>query len=196
MTLKDILRDAAVVVVAIALVFTLLHFSKGNGKTPLLGAVGSLLAENYIPYVRLNGGYNSADPMTVSGAFTASGATTLSGATSLTSTFTLGSSGTAQANQISITCAPLANNSIVASSTGYAYCTGVTGVTSSDNVLAQFASSTAFRVYTADNFWVVGAKASTTAGAIDLTIYNGTGVAAVPSAAGRAGSTTVIWASH
>lgn len=112
------------------------------------------------------------------------------------STFQLGSSGTVQTNQITTTCAAKADNSITATTTGYAYCTGVTGVTSADNIIAQFATSTAGYVFTTDNFYVVSAKASSTAGAIDLLVYNGTGKTQAPSVAGRTASTTVIWASH
>lgn len=111
------------------------------------------------------------------------------------STFKLGSGGTAQANQVRTTCSPKADVSIAASTTGYAFCTGVTGVTSADNVLAQFATSTAGFVMN-DNWYVVGAQSSTTAGAIDLEVYNASGKAQAPSASSRTGSTTVISAGH
>ena len=107
----------------------------------------------------------------------------------------VGSSGTAQVNQVSKTCSPIADNSITATTTGYAYCLGVTGVTSADNVLAQFATSTV-GIGLGDVWTVVSAKASTTAGAIDLLVYNGTGKSQAPSASGREASTTVIWAFH
>lgn len=112
-------------------------------------------------------------------------------------TMQVGSSGTAQTNQVTATCAMKADVSITASSTGYAFCTGVTGVTSSDYVLSQFATSTTLgATVVSDNFWIVSAKASSTAGAIDFLIYNGSGRSVAPSAAGRAASTTAVFASH
>lgn len=94
------------------------------------------------------------------------------------------------------TCVVKADGSITATTSGYAYCTGVTGVTSSDNVLAQFATSTANWVLGSDAFNIVSAKASTTAGAIDFLIANWTGKNAAPSAVGQAASTTVIYVFH
>jgi hypothetical protein len=93
MTTKDkIFFGAAVVVVAIVAVFSVLHFFKGNGGAPMLGAAQGLLAENYIPYVSINTGYNSAYGITTTGALAAA-ATTLTGtltgvAATLTGTLT------------------------------------------------------------------------------------------------------------
>lgn len=72
----------------------------GNGY----GAVGNMLAEDYIPYVQYNQGFNTAKGITNSGAFTQSGASTISGAVSLTSSLTVGSSGTALTYVKSGTC--------------------------------------------------------------------------------------------
>lgn len=122
--------------------------------------------------------------------------TTISNKWKFTNTIQVGSSGTAQSNQVTATCAAVLNSSITASSTGYGYCTGVTGVTSSDNVLAQFSTSTLGALLPAEGFWITSAKASSTSGAIDFIIYNGSGATAVPSAVGQIGSTTVIHASN
>lgn len=111
------------------------------------------------------------------------------------STFKLGSSGTVQANQVSTTCAMKANLSTTATTTNYAFCTGVTGLTSSDNVIAQFASSTGATAL-ADNWVIVSAKASTTAGAVDFAVLNLTGGTATQSAVSKIGSTTALWISH
>jgi hypothetical protein len=150
------------------------------------------LLNNEVEEIELAG--STSDSWSVGGTFTATGASTLTGGV------TVGSSGTAQTSQITTTCAPILDNSIAATSTGYGYCTGVTGVTSSYNVIASFATSTPVGdgwVQSTDNFWIVSAKASTTAGAIDLQIYNGTGAAKAPSALGaRTGSTTAIHASY
>lgn len=56
---------------------------KTNGAHPSFGAVGNLLAENYIPYVLYNGGFNTAKDLTVSGATTLSGTNVFSGATTI-----------------------------------------------------------------------------------------------------------------
>lgn len=108
----------------------------------------------------------------------------------------VGTSGTAQVNQVTTTCAMQANLSIAATSTGYAFCTGVTGVTSADNIVAQFASSTGALNLNTDNWVISSSKASTTAGAIDFVLLNLTGLARTPSASSRIGSTTSIFASH
>ncbi len=118
-----------------------------------------------------------------------------SGNLTTTGTETIGASGTAQANQVVTSCSMVANLSIVASSTGYADCVGVTGVTSSDNVLASFASTTG-TLAQKDNWQIISAKASTTAGAIDFVLYNETGANAVPSAVSKIASTTSIFAGH
>lgn len=140
-------------------------------------SAGNLLIENYIPYVLYNGGINTAKDINITGGFT------------------LGSSGTTQVNQIVGSCAMKADVSIAATTTGYAYCTGVTGVTSSDTVVANFASSTGAIAY-ADNWIITNAKASTTAGAIDFVLFNLTGTANVPSVVSKIGSTTAIRAAH
>lgn len=124
------------------------------------------------------------------------GTSAFAGAMALTSSFKLGASGTSQVNQITTSCSPIANVSITATTSGYAYCLSVTGVTSSDNVIAQISTSTLGWVLGSDAWYVVSAKASTTAGAIDFFLANWTGKTAVPSAVGRAASTTSIIASH
>jgi hypothetical protein len=182
MSIKDILKIG--VVAGVVAILGLLGLQKLSTPSSLGGAAGGLLIENYIPYVMTNGGINSAKPITTSGAL------------STTGTLQVGSAGTQQSNQINTTCSPKADVSIAATSSGYAYCTGVTGVTSADNVDATFSTSTAGWLLTKDNFWIISAKASTTAGAVDFMVYNGTGAAAVPSAVGRAASTTVVQAGH
>lgn len=95
----------------------------------------------------------------------------------------------ATAHFLTATCSMQANLSVTATTTNYEFCTGVTGVTSSDNILATFASSTGVTTLK-DNWVIVGAKASTTAGAIDFTVMNLTGTNNVPSAVSQIGSTT------
>lgn len=178
---------AGLLVVGVIGWFTPVLPKTGNLPGGIFGAAGNLLAENYIPYIMYNGGFNSAKD------FAISGSSAFSGAVALTSTFKLGSSGTAQANQVITTCNPTANTSIGATSTGYIYCTGVTGITSSDYVFATFSTST---TAIADQWVIVGAKASTTAAAVDIKIMNLTGTAAIPSAASTVASSTRILGIH
>lgn len=172
------------VVVAINAVITLqivkpskLDFSE------LAGAAGNMLAENYDPYVMYNDGYNSAKDIVTSATLKTTG------------TLQVGSSGTAQVNQVVTSCTPLnTNTSIAATSTGYIYCTGVTGLTSADIVVAQFATSSLAAV--TSNFVIVGSKASTTAGAVDMIVLNLTGAARAISAASKIASTTNLFIGH
>src|SRR3990167_1328239 len=117
-------------VAALVLFQVLSFFNLGSS----LG-VGAPNIEDYDPFIKTYG-INTAKDITTSGALN------VSGAAAITGTLAVGSSGTAVANQVVRTCSMIANGSINATSTGYAYCTGVTGVTSSDYVLAAFATST------------------------------------------------------
>lgn len=125
------------------------------------------------------------------GAAVAANVTTVGNPWVFTSSQKIGSSGTALSNRVVATCSMIANNASVGTTTQYAYCTGVTGVVSTDLIVASFAtSSTAF----ADSWQIVGAKASSTAGVIDFAVIGKAGVAL--SAGTTVGSTTVISASH
>ena len=53
------------------------------------GAVGNMLAENYDPYIRYNGGFNTALPVTTSGALT-TGSLSVPTTNAATSTTSLG----------------------------------------------------------------------------------------------------------
>lgn len=167
MTLKDkLIFGAVVVVVAIAAVFGASSFIGGNGSVPSFGAVGNLLAENYIPYVRTNGGYNSADPINTSALM------------STTGTFSVGSSGSTISQYNFGTCAIWGAHTITASTTKTVDCatgaahTALTGITSTDNVMVQATTSISSTYL---GVRIVSAHASTTAGYITLQLYNGTG---------------------
>ena len=121
---------------------------------------------------------------------------TVTGLATFSGTAKFGADGTVLDNQILTTCSMKADNSITATTSGYAYCTGVTGVTSSDYVQASFATSTKGHSAFAENFVILDAYASTTAGAIDFRILNLSGADATMSANGRLGSTTVIRAGN
>ncbi len=119
------------------------------------------------------------------------GATSFTGLISVTS-LKVGTNGTTQTQQISTSCNPTADTSVAATSTSYIYCTGITGVTSTSRVIAQFATST----NAIGTQWaILGSNASTTAGAVDIKIMNLTGTAAVPSASAGAtfASSTKLW---
>lgn len=137
-------------------------------------AAGNLLAENYIPYVLYNGGYNTAKDISTTGGFT------------------VGSTGSTFSNIVGTSCNLTGMDASHAASTTVAYDCAVTGVTSSSNVIAQLASSTPVG---AKNYWsIIGSKASTTAGFVTVLVYNN-GASAVPSATG-VGSSTSIWSSR
>lgn len=84
-----------------------------------------------------------------------------------------------------------ADVSIAATSTGYVYCS-LTGVASGDVVMAQLSTSTIGALNVNQNWMITSAVASTTAGIIDIRLYNGTGADAVPSVT-RVGSSTNVW---
>lgn len=85
------------------------------------------------------------------------------------------------------------DTSHAASTTKYYYAS-VTGVTSGDVVLAQFATTSGAYAITYGMGWaIVDVKASSTAGFVDFAIANMTGSAKVPSAPGGFGSTTNIF---
>jgi hypothetical protein len=114
---------------------------------------------------------------------------------SSTGALTVGTSGTSLTQVLKGTCVlgTLGAASIDAShaaTTTKSYDCPVTGVTPGDLVIASLATSTNMG---AQGGWVVeGAKASSTAGYIDVVIANFTGGAAVPSATGVGSSTSYI----
>lgn len=77
MTTKDIIFGVVLVLVSVGLSYMLF----GRTSTPVakFGAVGQMLAEQYIPYIAVNQGYRSALPVTTTGVGTAS-STVVSGA--------------------------------------------------------------------------------------------------------------------
>ncbi len=89
------------------------------------------------------------------------------------------------------TCALLGLDVSQAASTTVPYDCAVTGVTSSDNVIASFSTTTAVSVgWAGQPSWLIsGAKASSTAGFITIGLTNLSGAAKVPSAT-NIGSTT------
>jgi len=108
------------------------------------------------------------------------------------STLQIGSSGTAFTQVVGSTCNLIGTDTSQTASTTKAYDCAVTGVTSSDKVLAMLASSTP--VGGSVGWSISAAKASTTAGYVTVLLYNN-GVAAIPSVT-SVGSSTVVMAFH
>ena len=150
----------------------------------VFGAAGNMLAENYIPYVQYNGGYNSAKPMNLTGTFDVSGAVTL------TSTFSVSGIATSSGKHIfdggvirsynnstttTATSQTLAAADIAPS--GIPYDTVFITPNTGDLTLTFPASSTlsAFIPTAGDMAEQCWYNASTTAG-IDITFAAGTGV--------------------
>lgn len=105
---------------------------------------------------------------------------------------TIGPSGSSITELKATTCDMLnANTSINASTTGYVYCTGITGLASGDVVMAQLSTTSMGTLFTSG--WVIiSAKASSTAGAIDFRLANYSGTARAPAAV-NVGSSTNVW---
>lgn len=149
------------------------------------GAVGGLLAENYLPFVMYNGGYNSAKDINTSGLL------------STTGTFSVGSSGTALSQILKGTCTPIIplGATLVAASSTFPIDCAVTGVVSGDIVSVSFSTSTASSPTwgaTSPNWEILGQKASSTSGYITFTVLNQTGGAANPSSSGIASTTNYM----
>lgn len=139
-----------------------------KGAASLFGAIGSETNYSSVGVTGLKVGSNCGDS---SSSTAANGCDTI-------------------AHIIVASCSLIADLSAGTTTPSYAYCTGVTGVTSADSVTASFATSTLSWNGVNENFNIVSAKASTTAGAIDFELGNLTGKAQAPSAAGRIASTT------
>lgn len=86
------LNGAVAVIAIVALLLAGYAVTKtglvSNGS-PAFGAAGNLLAENYIPYVMYNGGYNSAKDLTISGSSAFSGVATFASTVGITGLTTL-----------------------------------------------------------------------------------------------------------
>lgn len=136
------------------------------------GAVGVKLIENYDPYVRYNGGIQTALPFKT------------------TSTMQIGTNGTLMNRLNAGQCYVQAYaTTIAASTTAQVDCQGtaltyvtntsndttLTGVAFGDNVVAEFSTTTAVVAGAYGSIAVVGASASTTAGYISLRVENLTG---------------------
>lgn len=177
---------AAIVILGQFGVAKLLNHS--GSSVASFGAVGNLKIEDYDPYVRSNGGINTALGITNSGVLTQSGAT------AFTSTVTVGSTGTAFSTLAGRQCyiRPYATT-VPASGTATVDCqatpgwnaagtdgtTALSGVTAVSNIVAGLSTTTAFNLAsTSATFLVnapldiVGVSGSSTSGFITLQVQN------------------------
>lgn len=120
MTLQEHKGIALVALIAVVAGFVLGGWWNAPKKLPagedgLVSAAGNMLAEDYIPYVMYNGGWNSNKDATFGGTVTgaASSWTTASFSTSAT----IGSSGTAVAGLVAGTCTIWSSSATIAAST-------------------------------------------------------------------------------
>ncbi|MCR4334249.1 MAG: hypothetical protein NUV47_00765 [Patescibacteria group bacterium] len=133
----------------------------------------------------------TAGTLSVTGATTLSSTLAVAGATTHSSTVAIGSSGTALTQVLKGTCTLKADQSIIATSTGSAWC-AISNVTSGDIVFITLATTTTSGVGgIGAQFIVQGAQASTTAtGIVDVTLLNLTGADRIPSSVLTFGSST------
>lgn len=147
----------------------------------------SLLIIAYLVIAPFVGGhaFGALDRTTIGNPWTFTNTVTLS------STLKIGTNG-ATITELNTTSCNLSNadTSVAATSTGYVYC-AITGVASGDVVFAQLATTTANAAF--GGWSIYSAKASTTAGFVDIRLYNGTGAAAVPSVTSVGSSTNVLF---
>lgn len=188
-------KVAWVVAVVAIVAAALMWFAKPS--SPAFGAIGSMLAENYIPYIRYNEGFNTEKDIVTtadletSGTFTMSGTGTISGATTLSSTtattLKVGQLGTGHTQILSGTCNLTSNSSIAASSTGTGTCT-ISNLAHGDKVFLQLASTSNTTVLR--NVLVTDASVNGGATGVIADLYNQTGAAVVPAANLNWGSST------
>lgn len=170
----SILASVAILLSLVAIAVSWNNKPEGN-KFGAVGAITGMLAENYIPYVLYNQGYNSALDITTTGN------TTL--ASSTATTLKVGQVGTGHTRINSGTCNIHAGvNTISASSSVQVDCQSGTGTQTAlsnlpawaagDKTFLSFASSTPTTI---QGLIINGASASTTAGFITAIISNHTG---------------------
>lgn len=137
-----------------------------TGSNDVGGASGNLLAEEYIPYILYNNGFNTAKSIKTTG------------------DLTVGSSGNALSLVKTGTCSLVSDSSIAATSTGTGTC-ATTGSLAGDVVVVSLATTT---TKIAAQWVLVGTVATTDSTTVRL--LNLTGTAAVPSATNGLGSST------
>lgn len=147
--------------VVIAIIISLFAYFRSpsvTGPSEFLGAAGTLLAENYIPYVMYNGGFYTAKSI------------------STTADLTIGSSGTAISAIVTNSCtasSPVAT--YVASSTTVWICTD-SAVAAGDKIFAQISNPTTPYATWGGTFTAITSIA-TTSGQFGVVVRNEWGAA-------------------
>lgn len=160
----------ALVLAAFAAYKSLSHESVGLTAT---ATPGSLLIEQYSPYVQQNGGISSALPIQTTSDLTA-GSLTSTGLTT-TGTLLVGTGGTTVSHVVApANCTIIANSTTIAASSTKDVDCAITGLLATDmiEVVATTTTSSVFQGIT-----ILSQHASTTAGYATLTLFNGTGAA-------------------
>ncbi len=161
-----------------------------TGATALNGSttIGNAAADN----ITIAGHATSSQTFATLGNFYVNGyatTTASSGAIATEGGITVGTGGTAMTRIYKGTCNLTGMDGTQSATTTKAYPCAVTGVVSTDTVFVTLATSTA---QFANGWILVGAKASTTAGNIDVVISNLTGTDRVPSVTGVGSSTQYL----
>lgn len=165
MTLKEKIIFGAVVVVVAIIAFIAI---KSSIPVQFGFTSSGQFAEDSMPFIRQNQGYNSQLPINTSALLSTSG------------TFSMGTNGTALSHLIVGTCTINAYaTTIAASSSAQVDCssgtsapTAITGITQGDKIFVSLASTT---VAISEGLHVTWVAASTTNGIITMKIANDTG---------------------
>ena len=143
-------------------------------STPTLaGAVGVKLAENYDPYIKYNGGYNSNLPIQTAGGMSVTGGTTIGSTGTLINNETWGNcyiKAYATTIAASTTAAVDCQANAAVSANGIA---PLPGVGTNDSVQVELSTTTANQPF--GGLDLLGASASSTTGYITLLLVNSTG---------------------
>jgi hypothetical protein len=164
--MANILKYSGVAALVLIIVLGVKLFMPSTVK---FGAAGGMLAENYDPYIRYNGGFNTNLPETLGGLVTATAGALFSSVGTQLNGFNFGTC-YIQASATTITASSTVTVDCQGSTTGGN--TALTGVTTNDNVSVNFATTTST---TYSGLSILGASASSTPGYITMKVFNGTG---------------------
>jgi len=172
-------------------------FRKLLNRGPVTVSLAVILSVLFVTGL-VNAATTISENIVTAGSLQVDGISTLSGAAAITTanvtTLKVGTNGISHTQMISGTCNLKVNVSITATSTEFGYCSGITGLTSSDRVFISLSTTT---TEIANQFVPVAVQASTTAsGSFDVKLLNLTGKTAVPAATVGFGSTTQYWILH
>lgn len=166
MDTKKLIGIVAVLALIVGVIGIFTPVIPQTGSSNIGGSAGNLLAENYIPYIQYNGGFNTAKSIKTTG------------------DLTVGSSGSTLSLIAAGTCSLVSDSSVAATSTGTGTCV-TTGSQAGDVVMISLATTT---TKIAAQWAVIGTVAGSDSTTVRL--LNLTGTAAVPSATNGFGSST------